>query len=316
MKKYIFLCIWGIMLSLLTYPQGCNDAGLCGMGDLSGKGLSAERQYNTQLSYTFALGEQQSLISTFQLEQRFNIFKEKGQLFLQLPFTYVYGNLGHSAGLGDISAGLNFTYLQNKNSRASFIVAARIPSDASVKTIDGKGAPMVYQTSLGTYDLALGASLLYRKWQFGLGYLKPFGSNRNSFTHDEWMGNEDALKYTEMSDLARGDDAMLRVSRFFNSEKHQYNAGLLVLYRIQKDRVTVADERLDLENSDGLTINLNLGFKTVLKNKDALSITFAAPLITREVRVDGLTRTFVVMLTYAFGSKKDDGVFRIFDYGE
>ncbi|MEE4255840.1 MAG: hypothetical protein V2I47_02280 [Bacteroidales bacterium] len=315
MKNSIFIIlISSLMLYKVASGQGCNDAGLCSLGDLDGQGLSGGNKYNTQLSYFFALGEQQSLLNTVQFEQKFGLFRDRGQVFIQLPFRYIYGNLGPTYGLGDVSVGFNYTFAQSKEMRASFLVAAKIPSNASNKTINGKGAPMVYQASLGTYALALGSNLMYKKWQFGIGYLKPFGSNRNYFYHDEWPGNEDALEYIEMQDLARGDDAMIRLNRFFYTKKSRFNTGLLALYRIQKDIITQGTERLALDNSNGLTLNINLGYQQVLNNEDAITLTLAAPLITREVRVDGLTSTFVVMLTYAFGSKKASSVFEDYNF--
>ncbi len=308
--KKLIVIIGLIIVGLNLYSQGCNDAGLCSMGDLDGKGLSDGNKYNTLLSYTFGLGENQALINTIQFEQRFMFWENRGQIFLQLPFHYIYGDLGQTYGIGDISLGFNYTYLKKKELSASFLIAFKLPPNDANKTIDDNGAPMVYQTSLGTYDLALGANIFYRKWQLGLGYLKPLGSNKNYFYYYEWPDNEDALEYTEMSDLARGDDGMLRINRFFYTKKNRYNVGLLALYRIQKDKVTQHGERVALENSDGLTLNINLGYQKELKNKDVMTISFAAPLITREVRVDGLTRTFVVMFTYAFGSKKKDDFFK------
>ena len=299
-----------MLVGLNAYPQGCNDAGLCSMGDLDGRGLTTEKKYNTQLSYFFGLGDEQTLINTIQFEQKFIFWENRGQIFLQLPFHYIYGSLGQTYGVGDVSLGFNYTYLKKKELTASFLIAVKLPPNEANKTIDDKGAPMVYQTSLGTYDLALGANFFYHKWQFGLGYLKPMGSNKNYFDHAEWPDNDDAIEFTQMSDLARGDDGMLRVNRFFFTEKNQYNVGLLVLYRLQKDKITQNGERLALDNSDGLTLNINLGYKKVLKNKDAITLSFAAPIITREVRVDGLTRTFVLMFTYAFRSEKKADVFQ------
>ena len=79
--------------------------------------------------------------------------------------------------------------------------------------------------------------------------------------------------------------------------------------------VTQGKNRVALDGSDGLTLNITLGFQRELKNHDAITVSFGAPLITREVRVDGLTRTFVLMFTYAFGSKKKDDTFQPFEYG-
>lgn len=315
MKILRFIIMIGLLVQTQNIlAQGCNDAGLCGLGDLDGQGLSTGNKYNTQLSYVFSLGEQQTLINTIQFEQRFSLFHDRAQLFIQLPFHYIYGNLGQTYGVGDISVGFNYRFLQKKEVRASFMIAAKLPPNESNKTIDGKGVPMVYQTSLGTYAMALGLNFNYRKWQMGVGYLKPFGSNSNYFYYDQWPVNDDALEYTQMHDLARGDDAMLRLNRFFYTKKSRFNTGLLALYRVQKDIVTQGENRIALDNSDGFTLNINLGYQRVLKNEDAITLTLAAPLITREVRVDGLTSTFVVMFTYAFGNKKGNGVFKDYKF--
>lgn len=307
-KKIIIILLLLLSITHHSHAQGCNDAGLCSMGDLDGKGLGNENKFNTQLTYIFGLGEQQSLVNTILFEQKFPVFHDRGQLFIQLPFNYIYGKLGQSYGLGDASLGFNYTYFSKENITASFLVAAKLPPNSSNKTIDGKGAPMVYQTSLGTYDLAIGANLFVNKWQLGLGYINPLGSNKNYYDPEEWTDNDDAQEYIQMQDLARGEDAMLRLNRFFYTSKNRFNAGLLALYRMQKDKVTQNGQRISLENSDGFTLNINFGYYKVLKNKDAISLSVAAPIITREVRVDGLTRTFVIMFTYAF-SKKDRGIF-------
>ena len=318
MKKLgiIFLYLLFSITVNFTYAQGCNDAGLCTMGDLDGQRSGNGDQYNTLLAYTFGLGEKQALVNTIQFEQRLNFADDRLQVFLKVPFHYIYGDLGQAYGPGDLSAGINYTFFNKDQTGASFMAAARLPVNDANKTIDGKGAPMVYQTSLGTYDIAAGTSLFYGKWQFGLGYQKPFGSNGNYFYHADWAYDRDALEYIEMSDLARGDDAMLRINRFFYTEKSRFNAGLLTLYRVQKDKVTQYGQRVELDQSDGLTINLNLGYHRVLKNHDAITLSAAAPLITRKVRADGLTRTFVLMLTYAFGQKKPAETFSPFNFGK
>ena len=158
MQKKVFIILLILQaMSIDIMAQGCNDAGLCSMGDLDGKGLGREDKFNTQLTYIFGLGEQQSLVNTLLFEQKFPVLNDRGQLFVQLPFNYIYGKLGQSFGLGDASLGFNYIYLSKEKLSASFLVAAKLPPNSSGKTIDGKGVPMVYQTSLGTYDLAFGA---------------------------------------------------------------------------------------------------------------------------------------------------------------
>src|SRR5210317_745713 len=97
-KTIILLGVFTIA-GLKLSAQGCNDAGLCSMGDLDGQGLTMNNKYNTQLSYFFGLGERQTLINTLQFEHRFMFLDDRAQLFLQLPFHYIYGNLGQTYGI-------------------------------------------------------------------------------------------------------------------------------------------------------------------------------------------------------------------------
>ena len=96
-----------------------------------------------------------------------------------------------------------------------------------------------------------------------------------------------------------------------------FNASLLALYLLQKDKITQNRQTVILDHSDGLTLNINLGYNKLLKNKDAITLSVAVPIIVREVRVDGLTQTFVVMFTYAFGNHKKGDAFQpvLFDRG-
>ena len=185
------------------------------------------------------------------------------------------------------------------------MVGGKLPPNRANIEKDGKGLPMAYQTSLGTYDLILGINLAFDKWRIGAGYQKPFGSNGNTFLHEYWENNEDALEYWESNKLNRGDDAMLRVDRYFIvREKNTLFAGLLAVYRLQKDRIEVINKDIRLEGSNGLTLNASLGYNIALQNHGSLRFLLAAPIITRKVRADGLTRTAIFSLTYVLGSGK------------
>lgn len=289
-----------ISLTAETYSQGCNDAGLCTFGEFGNIPSEDKKQITTEISYIFGLGEQQSLVSTIQLDQGFFVFKGRGQVFIRLPFSYVYGKLGQTAGLGDMSAGLDYRVYQKDQLAISVMAGGRIPPYDANKSDDGRGLPMVYQTSLGTYDLILGAAFDIEKWRIGLGYQKPFGSNNNTFLHEFWEDDEDALEYFESYHLDRGDDLMLRLDKyFFVRNKNILTAGLLGVYRLQKDRILKDDEKISLEKSSGITLNASLAYTISLEDKGALRFLLAAPLITREHRADGLTRTLVFSLTYS-----------------
>lgn len=301
-----------MLISQNSLSQGCNDAGLCTFGEFGTVPTAQERRSSTEVSYIFGLGEKENLINTVQLDQRFSIFKNKGQVFLRLPFTYVYGKLGHTAGLGDVGIGLELTLYKKEDFRISAMAGAKIPPNNANISQDDRGLPMAYQTSLGTYDLLLGANFDIEKWRIGAGYQKPFGANGNTFLHEYWEDNEDALKYWESNHLKRGDDFMLRLDRHFTiKEKNSILSGLLAVYRIQKDRIEKDGEELALEGSDGITINASLGYNILLQNSGTLRLLIAAPIITRHVRADGLTRTAVFSMTYMIGPGKKKAMVEI-----
>ncbi len=277
------------------------------MGDFKFNGGSSAQKFHSEISYIFGLGEKQTLVNTIMFDQKISVFKDKGQLVIRLPFHYIYGKLGQTYGLGDVSLGLSYNYLVKSELIGSFIIGGKLPSNDANKTKDGKGLPMVYQTSLGTYDLMLGLNMIYKKWNFGFGYQKPFGENDNTYLRSMWSSENDDNNYFESNHLKRGDDLLLRVNRIFvtKNKKNQFNTSLLSLYRLQKDQIMVNGKDQSIDNSDGLTININLGFTKFLENTDKISISAGAPLITREVRPDGLTRTFVLSITYVFGKGKD-----------
>jgi hypothetical protein len=308
----LFILINILIFSLDGISQGCNDAGLCTFGDFGTLQTEQPQRFTTEISYIFGLGEKENLINTLQLDQTFSIFNDNAKLFLRLPFTYVYGKLGHTAGLGDVTVGLDITLYQKEELKLTAMAGGKLPPNDANITQDGRGLPMAYQTSLGTYDMVLGANLNVRKWRIGAGYQKPFGTNENTFLHKYWEDNEDALEYWESNKLKRGDDVMLRVDRYFTvREKNSLFAGLLGVFRLQKDRIEKDGEEIALDNSDGLTLNASIGYNIVLRNNGAVRLLLAAPVITRKVRADGLTRTAVFSLTYVLGSGKKETLIEI-----
>ena len=297
-----FLIIFAFLLSAPSFSQGCNDAGICTFGDFGTIHIHQKQKIKAEISYIFGLGEQQNLVNTIQLDQRFSVFKDRGQIFFRLPFTYVYGNLGQTTGLGDVTAGMEYTVLQKEKLNITTIAGGKIPSNNANKSIEGKGLPMVYQTSLGTYDLILGAGAIIATWRIGLAYQKPFGTNENTFLHEFWPDNDQAQAYFESNRLKRGDDMMLRLDKSFSAgKKNRLDAGLLAVYRLQKDRITRDGETVSLDKSDGITINASLSYTISMEDKGNLRLLLAAPIITRKYRADGLTRTVVFSLTYALG---------------
>ncbi len=303
-KFILLLVIFTLWFEI--FSQGCNDAGLCTLGDFGSSKHDNISKYQNELTYSLGLGEQQTIIQSVQYDNRILIVDNKLQISLRVPFHYIYGNLAQTYGVGDISLGLNYIIPSKSKSRFSILLGTKLPVNDANKSINGKGLPMVYQTSLGTYDLMAGVNMVLEKWHFGVGYQQPFGENKNTFTYSSWEGNQDALNYFQSAYLTRGSDAIILADRYFLFDKNSLKTGLLAIYRVEADQIIIDGETESPDGSKGLTLNVTLEYKIPLKNNDKIRLTAAAPLITREYRTDGLTRTFVLAFTYTFGKRPDD----------
>jgi hypothetical protein len=295
----LFFVIGFLLLQYEVFTQGCNDAGLCTFGEFGFSSRNGIEKIQNEFMYTFGLGEQQTLIQTIQVDQRISVFDNRFQIDIRVPFLHVYGNLAQIYGVGDISLGLNYFIPAKRKLWISLFLGGKMPVNEANKAIEGKGLPMVYQTSLGTYDLMGGVNLILDKWHFGLGYQQPFGANENGFDYSEWEENEEALNYFESAYLDRGADLILRSDKYFRFDKNSLKTGLIAIYRVEKDEILIDGQPVYPEGSNGLTININIEYGIPLRNNDNIRLSAAAPLITREYRTDGLTRTFVIAFTYA-----------------
>jgi hypothetical protein len=61
---------------------------------------------------------------------------------------------------------------------------------------------------------------------------------------------------------------------------------------------TIFGQRETISGSDGLTINGNLISAYSFNKKNSLELSLATPFVVRDIRPDGLTRSFVASLIY------------------
>ena len=103
--------------------------------------------------------------------------------------------------------------------------------------------------------------------------------------------------------LERKGDILLRIDKTFKLKNAIISIGLLPIYHLGNDKARIHKTKtVEIENSQGLTLNLNAGCYFRLNAKLELSALAATPLIVRESRPDGLTRSlvFVPGLRYFF----------------
>ncbi len=296
----IKILIWFIAVLFFTawdvYGQGCSDAGACSIGSMDDiEGENQPTKFKLSYDQNFGLGEKFILISTTSIivEHR---FLKSTSFVVRVPFIFTTGNLGNTTGIGDVLVSFIQQLFHGQNSQLGILVGGKLRTNNSDFTFAGEPLPMAYQTSLGTYDIIIGAQYIYKTWDFYLAYQHPFGRNNNQYLHPEGETDEKKLYY-ESAQLRRGDDIALRVQKtFFLKNDQNLQPGIMPIYRLQKSEIIRNEIPEILQGSDGLTFNLFLTYSKKLKGNTTLSLTGAFPIIDKAYRADGLTRNFVFSL--------------------
>jgi hypothetical protein len=290
MKKVVFVFI--VFVSNNIFSQGCSDAGFC---------TSENMKYGTSvdsLKHTIKFGINQGSadfdVSVFgmYLEYKYQI-NEKINLGTRINYTSQSKDAVSSSAISD--GYIIADYLFTPTLSAS--VGLKIPfSDGNVKE-NGFALPMDLQPSLGTYDLVLGVSKRYNNLFFALGYQQPLNKNKNTF-FKPLSTNE----FFTTNQFKRAPDLLLRAGYSYEiNNKWKLSPSLLPIYHLANDTFEdVTNQEIEIKGSEGLTLNASLLVQYLINNKNALEFNLGSPLITRDARPDGLTRSFVLNLEYKF----------------
>lgn len=305
-KKTLVTCL--LMIIVVTgFTQGCSDAGFCTMG-----AMKPDQPFNKKIDFKLRSMElsfyrgttpvtAQIFVATADLNFGIN---SRNSVQVKIPYLTANGRLGSTAGLSDIS----LCYTRNIYSTEKFEVnlsfGAKIPTNKSDLEENGKPLPMYYQTSLGTYDVIAGISLINRNWLIATGIQIPLNQNENKFTWTAWAQPGDPQrpyieKHGPAYDLKRGTDVMVRVERNFRFSRFNFTAGLLPIYRIITDEVyqVSEDARGKVDGAKGLALSAigTMGYSFNVRS--GVKFLFGHKLTQRDVNPDGLTREMVTTLS-------------------
>lgn len=298
-KAVFGFLLFNLYVNVQVRAQGCSDAGFCTIGAMApSEATDSSYRHNAFLAGNLGVGEQKVLIYQVIPEIRLSLF-QKYSLQAKWPYVLSNGNLGGSGGIGDLMLSLSRTLGKNW----SITAGTRLPtgSTSQVKSeSERRPLPMPYQPGLGTTDLIAGIAWQNKGWQISAGYQQVLDhNNKNRFLHSRWEDIEEAKNYFESNHLLRGDDALLRAEYGKEWKNYRLSGGLLAIFRLEEDAIRNEDGLQSIvKGSDGLTLNLNLGISRSLGQQDRLSLMYASPLIVRDARPDGLTRSMVLMITY------------------
>lgn len=313
-----------ILLSLpyIIYGQGCSDAGFCTMG-----AMKPDQPYNKRIAVKLQSAEISFYRGTTTLtpiiyvataDLNFSI-KGKNTFQVKLPYQAVQGRLANTQGMGDISLCFTRNVYRSDKFSLNLSFGGKIPTNHSDKTVKAPTGederwplPMYYQTSLGTYDLISGISLINRKWLIATGIQVPLNHNRNQFVWSSWAEAESGLKayadeYNQAKELKRGTDVMLRIERNFRFSKFNLSAGILPIYRITRDKFIKSGTEKDSpevpvkpSEAHGLACSLIATAGYNFDVRSGVRLLVGHKIVQRKTNPDGLTRELVSSITYIY----------------
>jgi hypothetical protein len=308
------------LLILLTallnaYSQGCSDAGFCTMG-----AMKPDQPFNKkiefklrsmELSFYRATTTLTPIIYVATADMNFSI-NRKTSFQVKLPYQAVQGGLAKTSGMGDISLCFTRSLYSKEKFDVNLSVGGKIPTNNSDrKTSEGNPLPMYYQTSLGTYDFISGISLISRNWLFATGIQIPLNKNNNQFVWSQWdknhTGPPDTVelayvnKYPRARELKRGTDVMIRVERNFRFSRFNFSLGVLPIYRITHDQITLLNGSvLKPKGAIGLAMSGIVTAGYSFNVRSGIKLLVGRKFIQRDNNPDGLTRHFVSTLSYVY----------------
>ncbi|WP_265428609.1 hypothetical protein [Chryseobacterium sp. YIM B08800] len=302
MKNQYFYSFCFLLFAMATSSlkaQGCSDAGFCTVNSLKPHQNDSISVQKNQLKIGFSVGKADNEITAYSQYAEYNRqINSKFAISAKLASLSQAGNNVSTFGLSDIYLSTN--YRLNKN--LSFTLGTKIPLTDGNKYKNGGALPMDYQASLGTFDLIVGAGYQIKKLQLVAALQQPLTQNNNQFVAENYPVSSSLRNFQTTKDFKRNGDVLLRVSYPFKiTDKLQITLGLLNIYHLSNDQFTdtFGTERV-IDGSQGLTVNGNLFFDYNLNEVHALQLSLGAPFAVRDVRPDGLTRSFIANLEYSF----------------
>lgn len=292
--------------NLATFGQGCSDAGFCTMGAMRPNqhftSNKLVRLRSVEALQYVGYTEFKDFILTTLVDVNFSVGR-RGSAQIKLPYTAVAGSLANTNGFADISYSYTYSLVARPKYQILGTLGGKIPTNKANKTsADGRPLPMYYQTSLGTYDVVVGASFITRNWLFAAGYQQALTQVENKFRWSEWNSSEyrsEALTYPPSWNLRRGNDVMARAERNFRSTKWNGYLGLLAIYRLNKDQISKGSEanRVLVDKTVGPAVTFLTGAGYNLSASTSVKVMYGQKLTNRTTNPDGLSREWVATVS-------------------
>jgi hypothetical protein len=296
MKRIITITAF-VFCTLGVKSQGCSDAGFCTINSFKQPtGNTQTANYKNQIRIGTSTGSADNDITIFStLVEYSRQINNSFSTDIKVTFLSQSGNDISTAGLSDVFVNVNYAV----SKKVDLILGAKIPLTDANKQKNGLTLPMDYQSSLGTFDVIVGLGYTFEKWKFNIGWQQPLSQNSNTFIAANYPINSPLHSFQSTNNYSRSGDVLLRVSYQFKlSKKLLLTPGILPIYHLKNDVFSNINGKQIINGSKGLTLNAIAYLNYKVNEKNALEFNMGSPLVARDVRPDGLTRSFVATIQY------------------
>lgn len=284
-------------LSVQVFSQGCSDAGFCTITSFKPHADSSS-ELKSRLKVGVNVGGADHSINIFGSYVEFNQRLSKSlSTDVKLTTLSQSGNGISVFGLSDLF--VNFNY--QVTGKFKLTLGSKLPLADGNKTRNSLALPMDYQSSLGTFDLILGAGYQVGKVQLVLAYQQPLTQNKNTFLAEDYPLESPFRDFQSTNEFERKGDILVRISYPMSAgRKLTFTPSLLPIYHLGNDQyVDQSGIKKEITGSEGLTLNANVYLDYTVSPATSLQLNIGAPLVVRDARPDGLTRRFIINLEYS-----------------
>lgn len=295
LSKHLLIAVVLIFgLPHLGLSQGCSDAGICTLEKI--KPGTEMSHTDNQVRFGIGYGNADHGILVITPYLAYSRKFDRTTLEARLTSISQSGNEASVFGLSDIYLVGNYQLAKT----LQFSAGVKIPLNDANRLQDGLPLPMDYQSSLGTVDLLLGLLYTVQKLELALAYQQPLTQNGNTFLTEAYPSESDFNRFQSTNRYIRNGDILLRASYPISiGRAFVLTPSLLPIYHLADDKFTNAvEEEETIFGSEGLTLNLNFYADIPVGENNNLQVNMGTPLIYRDARPDGLTRSFVVNFEY------------------
>lgn len=278
--------------------QGCSDAGFCTVDALKspdGDSTSTVKTFQLKTGVTVGKADHNITILGSYIEYNRQVNKH-WSYDMKLTQLAQFTDSITTNGLGDLF--LTGTY--KTNAKIAFTAGVKLPFSDGNKERDERSLPNDFQSSLGTIDFIAGISKEWRKFRFTVAAQQPLTQGKNRFSPELFDSLSVFSTFQSTKGFERRGDVLARVNYAWAINKRwKLTPGLLAIYHLGEDTyLDTFDVRKPIVGSEGLTFNGTFFAHYSINKSHKLELSVGTPFVVRDIRPDGLTRSFVATLEW------------------